>query len=98
MWGYPTDFIEYDLNSPLDIGEFDTVLAFSIYDSIANHEVLAQTMRKGAVVYFEGHVLLPLLSEGDYLQRYAGAIGSFRNVEQVYAVDGGIRRMFRMER
>jgi SAM-dependent methyltransferase len=97
-YGYPTDFIQYDLNSPLDIGEFDTVLAFSIYNSVADHGILAQTMRKGKVVYFEGHVLLPMLSEAEYRQRYAGAIGSFRNVEPVYSVDGGIRRMYRMER
>lgn len=98
LWGFPTDFIQYDLNRPLDIGEFDTVLAFSVYDSIADHAVLAQTMRKGQVIYFEGHVLLPLLSEADYRERYAGAIGSFRNIEPVYAVEGGVRRMYRMER
>ena len=97
-YGYPTDFIQYDLNSPLDIGEFDTVLAFSIYNSVADHGILAQTMRKGKVVYFEGHVLLPMLSEREYRARYAGSIGSFRNVEPVYSVDGGIRRMYRMER
>jgi SAM-dependent methyltransferase len=97
-YGYPTDFIQYDLTNPLDIGEFDTVLAFSIYNSVADHGVLAQTMRKGQVIYFEGHVLLPLLSEAAYRERYAGAIGSFRNVEPVYSVDDGIRRMYRMER
>jgi predicted RNA methylase len=97
-YGYPTDFIKYDLNSPLDIGEFDTVLAFSIYNSVADHSILAQTMRKGQVIYFEGHVLLPILSDEAYRERYAEAIGSFRNTELVYTVGEGERRMYRMER
>lgn len=97
-YGYPTDFIQYDLQKPLDIGEFDTVLAFSIYNSVSPSSTLVQTMRKGKVIYFEGHVLLPLLSESAYRDRYASAIGSFRNVEPVYAVGEGDRRMYRMER
>ena len=97
-YGYPTDFIQYDLTNPLDIGEFDTILAFSIYNSVADHAVLAQTMRKGKVVYFEGHCLLPLLSDEAYQERYAGSIGSFHNTELVYTVGNGERRMYRMER
>jgi SAM-dependent methyltransferase len=96
--GYPTDFIQVDLEEPFDIGPFDTVLAFSVYHWVANRTLLAQTMKAGKVVYFEGHVLLPLLSDEEYRARYADAIGSFHNIETVYEVDAGVRRMFRMER
>jgi len=97
-YGYPTDFIKHDLREPLgDIGEFDTVLAFSIYNPLPDHDMLAQLMRRGSVAYFEGHSLLPVLEDDAYRATYAGAIGPFHNVEKVYEVGGGERRMYRME-
>lgn len=99
LYGVNTDFILYDLQKAYTDQQFDTVLCFSIYNNIADHEELAKSMNQGKIIYFEGHALFdPILSDADYRARYNSVLQHFNDVQLAWETPEKERRMYRMER
>jgi SAM-dependent methyltransferase len=96
-YAMPIRLQQFDLKQPYDGGQFDTILAFSIYDK-TNKPALLQTLQTaGGVIYFEGHSLhQPVLSDADYRERYKPILSHFGNVELVRETPDKVRRMYRV--
>jgi SAM-dependent methyltransferase len=97
-YGYPTDFIHHDLRNPLDVGRFDTVLCFSVYDSVGSALLMPTLLNAGGVVYFEGHMLnKPILSDQEYRAHYQDILCHFGTVSLTYETACKSRRIYRLE-
>lgn len=96
-YGLPVTLQQFDLRQPYDAGQFDTILAFSVYDKL-DKPALVQTLKMaGGVIYFEGHCLnKPILSDADYRKHYDSVLSHFDDIEPVRETPDRVRRMYRI--
>lgn len=96
-YGLPVTLQQFDLKQPFDGGQFDTILAFSIYDKSDKAALVKTLTTAGGVVYFEGHCLnKPPLSDAEYRERYKSVLSHFDNVELVRETPDKARKMYRI--
>lgn len=96
-YGLPITLQQFDLAQPFDAGQFDTILAFSVYNKLDKPALVETLKTAGGVIYFEGHCLnKPILPDADYRKRYDSVLSHFGEAELVYETPDCVRRMYRI--